>query len=66
VNREGREKMRTVNTMRSMGDSFEMGINELEASIRSYMADGMSRDMATEKAMDVGTAEELSIPPTSV
>lgn len=58
--------MRTVNTMRPMGDSFEMAINELEASIRSYMADGMSRDMAIEKVMDVGTAEELSIPPTSV
>jgi len=52
--------------MKTMGDSFAMLFNGLEASIRAYMAAGMSRDMAIEKVMDVGMAEELSIPPTSV
>ncbi len=42
--------MRTVNTIRTMDEAFEMAINELVASIRFYMADGMSRDMAIEKA----------------
>lgn len=45
--------------MKTMGDSFEMLINGLEASIRAYMAEGMSRDMAIEKVMKetAGTEE---------
>ena len=42
--------MRTVNTMSTMDEAFEVAINNLVASIRFYMADGMSRDMAVEKA----------------
>ena len=42
---------KTRNTLRTMGDSFEMAINELEASIRFYMAEGMSRESAIEKAI---------------